>query len=347
MKLFERLAPATAQKQPSPAPAPRPSRPGRIDAARLAAHLAVLSRQSPDADPVQRREAAPAPRRNETGLPDRLKAGVEALSGLSLDDVRVHFGSAKPAQLQAHAFTKGSEIHVAPGQERHLAHEAWHVVQQKQGRVRATMQMKGLEINEDPALEQEADAMDERAGNAAPDVQEHVLGDAGPSADGKVHQLARAPRPQREAVRNQYGARSRYGRPLHMGAEMPLALMELGNALNTAFRAAGGVPGVARHYVYLATQGGRVVYVGITNDVAARQAEHGDRFHLHQLNRARLNRIQVRAIEQFAINQFRRHPNNQNIANSIAVRHPYYRPAMRYGQAFHAWVSDQIRYLRV
>lgn len=96
---------------------------------------------------------------NKTGLPDALKAGVENLSGYSLDDVRVHYNSPKPAQLQALAYTQGSEIHVAPGQEQHLPHEAWHVVQQAQGRVRPTMQLKGVGVNDDTGLEQEADVM--------------------------------------------------------------------------------------------------------------------------------------------------------------------------------------------
>ncbi|HAC65207.1 MAG TPA: hypothetical protein DCF68_17185 [Cyanothece sp. UBA12306] len=93
---------------------------------------------------------------NQTGLPDRLKTGVENLSGYSLDDVRVHYNSPKPAQLQAHAYTQGTDIHVAPGQEKHLPHEAWHVVQQMQGRVKPTMQMKGVQINDDQGLEKEA-----------------------------------------------------------------------------------------------------------------------------------------------------------------------------------------------
>ena len=76
-----------------------------------------------------------APRENNTGLPDRLKAGVESLSGLAMDDVRVHYNSAKPAEVQALAYTQGTDIHVGPGQEQHLPHEAWHVAQQKQGRV--------------------------------------------------------------------------------------------------------------------------------------------------------------------------------------------------------------------
>jgi hypothetical protein len=96
---------------------------------------------------------------NQTGLPDNLKAGVENLSGYSLDNVRVHYNSPKPAQLQALAYTQGTEIHVAPGQEKHLPHEAWHVVQQMQGRVKPMMQMKGVQINNDEGLEKEADVM--------------------------------------------------------------------------------------------------------------------------------------------------------------------------------------------
>lgn len=93
---------------------------------------------------------------NRTGLPDTLKSGIEGLSGLSLDDVRVHFNSPRPAQLQALAYTRGNEIHVAPGQERHLPHEAWHVVQQKTGRVTPTLQVSGININDDARLENEA-----------------------------------------------------------------------------------------------------------------------------------------------------------------------------------------------
>lgn len=105
-----------------------------------------------------------APPPNLTGLPDGLKTGMEALSGLSLDDVRVHRNSDRPADLQAHAFAQGTDIHLAPGQEQHLPHEAWHVVQQMQGRVRPTMQLKdGVGINDDRGLEREADVMGARA----------------------------------------------------------------------------------------------------------------------------------------------------------------------------------------
>ena len=103
----------------------------------------------------------PAKKKNTTGLPDQLKAGVENLSGISMDDVKVNYNSSKPAQLQAHAYAQGTDIHVKQG---HLPHEDWHVVQQKQGRVQPTMQMKGnIEINDDAGLEEEADRMGDGA----------------------------------------------------------------------------------------------------------------------------------------------------------------------------------------
>ena len=112
------------------------------------------------ADPVAGGDDSRTKSPNRTGLPDALKSGTESLSGLSLDDVRVHPNSSKPAQFQALAYTQGSDIHVAPGQERHLPHEAWHVVQQKQGRVKPTIQMKGgVSVNDDAGLEHEADVM--------------------------------------------------------------------------------------------------------------------------------------------------------------------------------------------
>lgn len=105
----------------------------------------------------------PSGRKNNTGLPDTLKAGVETLSGLAMDDVQVHYHSSRPAQVQALAYTQGRDIHVGPGQEKHLPHEAWHVVQQKQGRVKSRLQAKGVTINEDRGLEREADVMGQRA----------------------------------------------------------------------------------------------------------------------------------------------------------------------------------------
>ena len=101
---------------------------------------------------------------NNTGLPNNLKDGIQNLSGYSMSDVKVHYNSSQPATLQAHAYAQGTEIHIAPGQEKHLPHEAWHVVQQKQGRVKPTKQLKGkTKINDDAGLEKEADLMGAKA----------------------------------------------------------------------------------------------------------------------------------------------------------------------------------------
>src|SRR5947209_7420858 len=40
----------------------------------------------------------PPAKKNNTGLPDNLKAGIENLSGMSMDDVHVHYHSPKPAE---------------------------------------------------------------------------------------------------------------------------------------------------------------------------------------------------------------------------------------------------------
>jgi hypothetical protein len=104
--------------------------------------------------------------RADKGLPPQLQAGIESMSGMSMDHVNVHYNSDRPAQLNAHAYAQGSDIHVAPGQEQHLPHEAWHVVQQAQGRVQPTTQMKeSTPVIDDPGLESEADVMGAKAMN--------------------------------------------------------------------------------------------------------------------------------------------------------------------------------------
>lgn len=100
---------------------------------------------------------------NKTGMPDNLKAGIENLSGVDVSDVRVHYNSAKPAQMNAHAYAQGTNIHVSPGQEQHVAHEAWHTVQQKQGRVQPTTSVNGTPVNDNKSLETEADVMGAKA----------------------------------------------------------------------------------------------------------------------------------------------------------------------------------------
>lgn len=100
----------------------------------------------------------------KTNMPAHLREGLEGLSGTDLSDVSVYRDSDKPQKIGALAYTQGSDIYLAPGQEQHLPHEGWHAVQQKQGRVQPTLQMKaGVFVNEEAGLEKEADIMGSRA----------------------------------------------------------------------------------------------------------------------------------------------------------------------------------------
>jgi hypothetical protein len=104
-------------------------------------------------------------------LPSSLRASAEIASGRKLDAVRVFPNSPKPAVVQAHAFTQGTDIHLAPGQEHHLAHETWHAVQQMKGQVRPTAMLAGMPINHEARLERDADAMGEQLTRRSHDVR--------------------------------------------------------------------------------------------------------------------------------------------------------------------------------
>lgn len=118
-----------------------------------------------DDELMQGKFETPEQKRNETGMSDNLKAGIEDLSGFAMDDVRVHYNSPEPATVQTLAYTQGTDIYVAPGQEQHLPHEAWHVAQQMAGRVEPTTEVSGLPVNDCIELEHEADVMGARANN--------------------------------------------------------------------------------------------------------------------------------------------------------------------------------------
>lgn len=74
------------------------------------------------------------------GLPDTLRSSMEQQFGTDLSDVKILNNSCLPKTMGAQAFTTGSNIHFAsgaydphsPAGKKVLAHEVWHVVQQKQ-----------------------------------------------------------------------------------------------------------------------------------------------------------------------------------------------------------------------
>lgn len=104
---------------------------------------------------------------NKTNLPDEFKAEMEAGLGNDFSDVRVHPASSKAGQVNALAYTQGSDIHIAPGRfqphaaqgRQLLTHELTHVVQQREGRVAPTGEVGGMPLNDDPLLEKEAEEM--------------------------------------------------------------------------------------------------------------------------------------------------------------------------------------------
>lgn len=143
---------------------------GKFDTAQLVEEEELMQGKSA----TQLREDSDQAAANDTGLPDNVKAGIESMSGMSMDHVKVHYNSDKPAQLNALAYAQGSDIHVSPGQEQHVPHEAWHIVQQAQGRVNPTMQAEdGTQINDDNSLETEADTMGAKAAQFKPDRKSH------------------------------------------------------------------------------------------------------------------------------------------------------------------------------
>jgi hypothetical protein len=151
-------APVPAPAAPSAAPlAPRVQASGLLALQRRAGNRAAVAQ-------LRRTQAA-----ESGGLPAQLRADIEALSGQSLEGTKVHYDSPEPRKVGAYAFAQGDDIHLAPGEERHLPHEAWHITQQRSGRVRANASLDGTPINADPALEHEADRMGDLAMRSSSD----------------------------------------------------------------------------------------------------------------------------------------------------------------------------------
>jgi len=112
---------------------------------------------------------------------------IRARTGLETSAVRVHHDSPLPSQLRALATTAGLDIHLGPGHEEHLGHEAWHVVQQAASVVRGTRSIDGLPINGSAGLERDAD----RNGSTLPRTGAVARHRAGPAqrSTGLVYQL--------------------------------------------------------------------------------------------------------------------------------------------------------------
>jgi hypothetical protein len=76
---------------------------------------------------------------------------------------------------------------------------------------------------------------------------------------------------------------------------------------------------------------GQEIYVGITSDLARRQAQPGARFDLDPITSSPVTRGQARAIEQAMMD---RHPFFVNKINSISPDQSYYGQAVAWGEAW-------------
>lgn len=108
----------------------------------------------------------------QNALPEALRKKMEQALGVGLSDVTVVKDDPDALAMGAQAFARGNEIHFAPGMyqpespsgQELLGHELTHVIQQRQGRVKAPAQPKGESIIvDDPSLEREADEQGARA----------------------------------------------------------------------------------------------------------------------------------------------------------------------------------------
>jgi hypothetical protein len=101
-------------------------------------------------------------------LPQAVLAKMEAAFGADFSAVRIHVGP-QASRIGAIAFTTGNDLYFAPGRyqpdsvqgQQLIGHELAHVIQQRQGRVRASG--NGVSVVQDRALEAEADRLGVRA----------------------------------------------------------------------------------------------------------------------------------------------------------------------------------------
>jgi hypothetical protein len=104
-------------------------------------------------------------------MPEQVQTKMENSFGTNFSNVTIQQNDGRATQLGALAFTQGNDVHFAPGQynpnsgkgQELLGHELTHVVQQRQGKVSSTKQAKGVSINDNPSLENEADVMGKKA----------------------------------------------------------------------------------------------------------------------------------------------------------------------------------------
>ena len=96
---------------------------------------------------------------------------MEQSLNADFSDVKIHKESSKAKDINALAYTQGNDVHFAPGQfkmdsqqgQQLLGHELTYVVQQREGKVKATGEVGGMPLNDSPKLEKEADDLGAKA----------------------------------------------------------------------------------------------------------------------------------------------------------------------------------------
>ncbi|WP_299486234.1 DUF4157 domain-containing protein [Acaryochloris sp. IP29b_bin.137] len=128
------------------------------------------SRSEPDHTSLQRTAVIQTSSNGGRAIPTPVRAKMERAFNTSFANVKVHEGR-QAKSVGAIAYTQGHNIHFAPGHfnpntssgQALLGHELAHVVQQRQGRVKPTGSVNGLPLNDNPALEREADELGKKA----------------------------------------------------------------------------------------------------------------------------------------------------------------------------------------
>ncbi len=110
------------------------------------------------------------------GLPNEVNNKMESSLGADFSDVKIHKNSQESKDIGAYAFTKGSDVHFAPGEfkpfslkgQELIGHELAHVVQQDSGNVKPTEEINGASVNTNKSLEKDADKKGKQAAAGKP-----------------------------------------------------------------------------------------------------------------------------------------------------------------------------------
>jgi hypothetical protein len=156
------------------------SRALQAGAAAAAGALLALALQGSAGNQATQRMSRTTQRRKDVAdigrMPLEVQTRMESVFNADLSDVKIYPNSAKAVAIGAQAYTRGTDIHIAPGHYdpysrsglELLGHELAHVVQQKNGKVTPTGRMAdGTLVNNNAGFEGEAERMGKIAANAS------------------------------------------------------------------------------------------------------------------------------------------------------------------------------------